>query len=304
MSPSDANKLLALTNQHRASLGLNALQLDSKLTAAAEGHSNAQAQAKSMGHFGFENRMATCGFPGSDWAENVGMTQRRPIDVAFMHQMWLDSPGHRRNIEKVGLTHVGFGLAANPDGDYLFYTEFFSAISSGSKYSGVQPQAQQPSSYQGSPSNGHRSLYDTSTGAGAPTTKKGCKNSIKSGAGIPQIPNASTQNTSTPNTSTPNTSTPNTSTQNTGTQSPEGNSGDQQSAPSLESLIKDTLGDLMNGDYSNSQTQDSSDPNAHQTQYSKKTYKINSSGQGGPNVTVYQFFIISNGGKDSGEVKK
>ncbi|EPZ33325.1 DNA topoisomerase, type IA, central domain-containing protein [Rozella allomycis CSF55] len=303
MSPSDANKLLALTNQHRASLGLNALQLDSKLTAAAEGHSNAQAQAKTMGHFGFENRMATCGFPGSDWAENVGMTQRRPIDVAFMHQMWLDSPGHRRNIEKVGLTHVGFGLAANPDGDYLFYTEFFSAISSGSKYKGTQPQVQQPSSYQGSPSNGHRSLYDTSTGAGAPTTKKGCKNSIKSGAGIPQIPNASTQNTSTPNTSTPNTSTPNTSTQNTGTQSPDGNSGDQHSAPSLESLIKDTLGDLMNGDYSNSQTQDSSDPNAHQTQYSKKTYKINNSGQGGPNVTVYQFFIISNGGKDSGERK-
>ncbi|EPZ33326.1 hypothetical protein O9G_001738 [Rozella allomycis CSF55] len=157
MSSADANKLLALTNQHRASIGLNALQLDGKLTAAAEGHSIAQAQTKTMSHNGLDSRIANCGFPGIVWAENVGMSENKPINVAEMHKGWLNSPKHRANIEKAGLTHVGFGLAAN--GNFLYYTEFFGGVASGSKYSGTKPQGR-PSNSQRSSSTGRRSLSD------------------------------------------------------------------------------------------------------------------------------------------------
>ncbi|RKP18519.1 hypothetical protein ROZALSC1DRAFT_23154 [Rozella allomycis CSF55] len=299
MSSADANKLLALTNQHRASIGLNALQLDGKLTAAAEGHSVTQAQTKTMSHNGFENRVATCGFPGIVWAENVGMSENKPIDVAEMHQNWLNSQGHRENIEKVGLTHVGFGLASN--GNLLYYTEFFAGQSSGSNYSGAKPQSQQPSSYQGSPSNGHRALSDNfagnnggsaannspasnsePTGNNMPVTNsapagdnipmKGIrpKQSKSRGSGIPQV-----QNQNVPNSSEEN------------VPSFQGNSSGNQampSMPSMDAFFGNIFGGLMNGQQPNSQTQYSSDPNAHQTQYSSdpNTKQTQSKGNGSP----------------------
>jgi len=105
-----------------------ALATDSRLTAAARGHSDWMAETETMDHTGrngtsFADRLLDEGYDFSAVAENIA---RGYADPAAVLAGWLESPGHCRNIMNPAFTHVGSGVAAAADGA-LYWTQVFAA---------------------------------------------------------------------------------------------------------------------------------------------------------------------------------
>ncbi|MDT7710572.1 MAG: hypothetical protein QOG20_6179, partial [Pseudonocardiales bacterium] len=112
VSGSQAAQVVALTNQDRAKVGCGALRVDARLTAAAQGHSD---DMSAHGYFSHDSqdgrsssdRITAAGYP-SPGGENIAQGQRDAQEVVTA---WLNSPGHRRNIEDCSFTTIGVGLA-------------------------------------------------------------------------------------------------------------------------------------------------------------------------------------------------
>lgn len=112
VSGSQTAQVVALTNQARAQAGCAALRVDARLTAAAQGHS---ADMSAHGYFAhdsqdgrsFADRITAQGYP-SPGGENIAQGQQDAQEVVTA---WLNSPGHRRNIEDCSFTTIGVGLA-------------------------------------------------------------------------------------------------------------------------------------------------------------------------------------------------
>lgn len=123
---SDANqRQLDLINAERARRGLAPMVYDSKLELAAQGHSQDQANRRTMTHQGADgsntgDRIRRVGFEFRDWAENVAFGYGN-VDAVMI--AWMQSAGHARNILSSN-THVGFGLAYSADG-LPYYTQVF-----------------------------------------------------------------------------------------------------------------------------------------------------------------------------------
>ena len=116
--------ILKLVNKHRTSMGLKPLVSNDLIIKEAEKHSKNMASGKvSFGHDGFDDRMARLlkTIRGAHaCAENVAEGSRTAEAVV---DMWLHSPGHRKNIEgNYGLT--GIGIATSGDGT-LYFTQIF-----------------------------------------------------------------------------------------------------------------------------------------------------------------------------------
>lgn len=116
-----------LVNEHRTAQGLSPLAFNPEISAIARRHSRDMATGQvGFGHGGFESRRQDItGFiaqPGV--GENVAMVPERSSHVgAVAVADWLESPGHRRNIEgSYDLT--GVGIAQGPAGEY-FLTQLF-----------------------------------------------------------------------------------------------------------------------------------------------------------------------------------
>ena len=123
------NKLLAieilkLVNDHRAGKGLGPLKMNDIISQAAEKHSGNMASGKiPFGHDGFDERMARVTKqlkPANAWAENVAYGSH---DAKEIVDMWLHSPGHKKNIEG-DYNLSGIGIAKGTDGNY-YYTQIF-----------------------------------------------------------------------------------------------------------------------------------------------------------------------------------
>ncbi|WP_344425862.1 CAP domain-containing protein [Pseudonocardia ailaonensis] len=117
-----AAQVVALTNQARAAAGCGALRTDPRLTQAAQGHSADMAARNYFAHDSqdgrsFADRIEAAGYP-SPGAENIAMGQ--PTAQAVV-TAWMNSPGHRRNIEDCSLTTIGVGL----DTDGMYWTQDF-----------------------------------------------------------------------------------------------------------------------------------------------------------------------------------
>ena len=114
-------------NAHRAELGLPALQLHVAVGRPAREHSQDMASnVVPFSHEGFEVRADTIrvGLPevqsvGENVATNKGFED--PVEVAI--QGWLDSPGHRENIEG-DWAFSGVGIAQSDDGSW-YLTQMF-----------------------------------------------------------------------------------------------------------------------------------------------------------------------------------
>jgi uncharacterized protein YkwD len=129
-----ANRVLTLINQDRASVGAGPLTVDWAL--------NDSAQWKSMNMSGLDyfdhpddpigrsvqQRLLDCGYPAtsSGWGENIAEGYTTPASVM---EAWLNSPGHRENIEDPSYTTTGIGVAENSQG-YYYWTEDFGTVSS------------------------------------------------------------------------------------------------------------------------------------------------------------------------------
>lgn len=118
-------QFMELVNNHRQSIGLRALILNDELSDIVRKHSQDMANGTvAFGHTGFSSRCSQSYdvLGGGNWCgENVAMGQRTP-EAAF--NAWMNSPGHRANIESGRATYTGFGYARSASGTY-YWTQIF-----------------------------------------------------------------------------------------------------------------------------------------------------------------------------------
>jgi len=105
------DRVLELTNEHRANNGLNPLTLNQELNASAYGHSRDMAQQDFFDHTGadgssFSDRNLEVGYASDVSAENIAAGGPTPEETV---QQWIDSPGHNRNLLNPELTELGVG---------------------------------------------------------------------------------------------------------------------------------------------------------------------------------------------------
>jgi uncharacterized protein YkwD len=135
INSSFAGQVLTLVNQHRASIGVGQLSSDPALTASAVWKSMNMAGLNYFDHNDdpigrtVAQRLSACGWPSNlGWGENIAYGYATPADVM---NAWLNSPGHKANIENPSYTSSGIGVAANAQGVY-YWTQDFGQGSSGS----------------------------------------------------------------------------------------------------------------------------------------------------------------------------
>jgi uncharacterized protein YkwD len=113
-----AAQVVALVNAHRAQLGLAPLVVSPTLTATAQWKARNMAALRYMDHDDpapvartADERVAACGYHSTAWGENIAFgysTAQAVFDA------WLDSPGHRANIERPEFRATGVGAAGAP----------------------------------------------------------------------------------------------------------------------------------------------------------------------------------------------
>lgn len=110
----------------RAQAGLPAVARSSELDAVARDWARRQAADGQMKH---NPQLRDQVQPARAWYENVGYLRGVPSSRTYgeagerLHQMWMDSDGHRANILRTPLTDVGIGVAAS--GDEVYATVVF-----------------------------------------------------------------------------------------------------------------------------------------------------------------------------------
>ena len=119
------DEFMSLVNDYRQQKGLRGLLLDSSINEIALEHSENMAQAEvSFGHAGFslrcsQARQALGG--GNLCLENVARGQRTAQEV---FNAWINSTGHRENIESARATHMGLGYSRDNKNVY-YWTQLF-----------------------------------------------------------------------------------------------------------------------------------------------------------------------------------
>jgi len=113
-----AAEIITLTNDERAAAGCDPLDVDERLTAAAQLHAEDMADRQEMSHIGgdgstFDERIHDQGHP-KPGAENVA---RGYPDAATTVREWMVSPSHRRNI--VNCRYVTIGAGFDPRGNFV-----------------------------------------------------------------------------------------------------------------------------------------------------------------------------------------
>ena len=130
--PGDAGRMLALTNQVRASQGLPALTMDSQLTSVA------QAWAAELASRGVISHNPSVRSQVIGWkivGENVGVGGT----VDAVHAGFVASPTHYANLVDPAYTKVGFGIV-RPDAR-IFVVEVFMLPKSAAPAAVTQAQA-------------------------------------------------------------------------------------------------------------------------------------------------------------------
>lgn len=131
-------RVLELVNQHRAARGLTQLSVSTTLTNAAIWKSRHMAKYVYMAHAdpappvarSVSDRLLACGYPvtSAGWGENIAYGYSTADAVV---QGWLNSPGHRANIENASFRSIGLGAAASSAGR-LYWTQEFGTSTGGS----------------------------------------------------------------------------------------------------------------------------------------------------------------------------
>ncbi|KAF4318196.1 hypothetical protein G195_008271 [Phytophthora kernoviae 00238/432] len=114
--------MLAAVNKQRATKGLSALCMNSKLHSAAQRHSDDMAIKDYMAHDGSDGstmsqRITQAGYDWDAVAENVAAGQ---VDVDAVMVAWINSPEHLENIMG-DYTMFGTAYSYNANGEYKHY---------------------------------------------------------------------------------------------------------------------------------------------------------------------------------------
>ena len=99
-------------NRHRVAIGCRALKWDDRLAAVARRHSTDMARRDFFNHTNPDgrdpfDRMKAAGVRFRAAAENIAAGQPTGREV---YQGWIESPGHRRNMENCTYRRFGIGL--------------------------------------------------------------------------------------------------------------------------------------------------------------------------------------------------
>jgi uncharacterized protein YkwD len=141
-----ASQVVTLINSHRTGMGLVALKVSPTLTNAAVWKARHMAEYSYMAHDDpappvartVADRLAACGYPSSTsgWGENIAYGYGTASSVV---DAWLNSAGHRANIENASYRVTGVGAAANASGIVYWSQEFGTYDDSGSTGSTSSP---------------------------------------------------------------------------------------------------------------------------------------------------------------------
>ena len=133
-----ATQVVQLVNQHRASRGLTQLAVTTPLTSAATWKSRHMARYRYMQHAdpappvarSVSDRLLACGYPATTagWGENIAYGYSTANAVM---QGWLNSSGHRANIENPSFRAIGVAAAASSTGSIYWTQEFGTSTTGG-----------------------------------------------------------------------------------------------------------------------------------------------------------------------------
>jgi uncharacterized protein YkwD len=124
----DAKAAASMISGYRRNNGLDAVVLDPALMRAAEYQAQAMARSNKFEHNAggeFKSRIASSGFDAGVAVENIGAGYHT---LAEAFSGWRDSPPHRANMLKAGVTHMGIAAAYAPGSKYkVFWTLILAA---------------------------------------------------------------------------------------------------------------------------------------------------------------------------------
>jgi len=110
--------LLKLHNKERIDRRMPLLQMDAKLTAAAQDYAEHMAKTGDFKHGNVGQRL------GNGWmayGENIAMGQSSNEEVMYD---WMHSRGHRINILNSEFYYIGIGIATSPNGTIYWVVDF------------------------------------------------------------------------------------------------------------------------------------------------------------------------------------
>lgn len=126
--PKSVAPVLRAINRFRIANGLSQLLFDTRLAVAAAGHARAMARDDFFSHTGsngskISQRVSKAGYPWRLVAENIAAGMQNGVEAV---DVWIDSPGHRKNMLTEGLTHAGIGYSrVSPDPGKVVYEHYW-----------------------------------------------------------------------------------------------------------------------------------------------------------------------------------
>lgn len=124
----DSNVAASMISGYRQNNGLGAVVIDPTLTQAAKIQSEAMAKRNKLDHDvagSLPKRIKTSGYDARLAVENIGAGYHT---LAEAFSGWRDSPGHRDNMLKKGVTKMGIAAVYAPGSKYkVFWTLILAA---------------------------------------------------------------------------------------------------------------------------------------------------------------------------------
>jgi uncharacterized protein YkwD len=174
-----ASSVVDLINSHRTGMGLVALKVSPTLANAAVWKARHMARYAYMAHDDpappvartVPDRLEACGYPSrtTGWGENIAWGYSSASSVVTA---WLNSPGHKANIENPSYRATGVGAASSSTGAVYWSQEFGTYVDSGSTGGGgvTAPTVSLTSGPASSTTSTTASFGWTSTGTVSSTT--------------------------------------------------------------------------------------------------------------------------------------
>ena len=124
----DSQAAASMISQYRQNNGLGAVVIDPQLMSLAENQSQAMASRNKLDHdvkAPLPQRLNSAGYPAILAVENVGAGYHT---LAEAFSGWRDSPPHRTNMLKSGVTKMGIAASYAPNTKYkVFWTLIMAA---------------------------------------------------------------------------------------------------------------------------------------------------------------------------------
>jgi uncharacterized protein YkwD len=117
-------ELLKLHNQERKDADQKPLTLNAELTKAAQAYAEYLAESGEFSHTAkgtMRSRVKDAGYDAVAVGENIASGQ---TSAAAVMKDWLESKTHKENILREEFVEVGFGLAVDKEGEWIWVVDF------------------------------------------------------------------------------------------------------------------------------------------------------------------------------------